>query len=77
MMRKEQILLELLRNLKEINQKLDKIEEERTKLVMKLLENDVKIVETYDKLAKLEPTIEVLWEIEIENKLELLGENLN
>jgi len=27
---------------------------------MKLLENDIKIVETYDKLAKLEPTIEVL-----------------
>lgn len=38
MMRKEQILLEIWRTLKEINQKLDKIQEERDQLVEKLSE---------------------------------------
>lgn len=38
MMRKEQILLEIWRTLKEINQKLDKIQEEKNQLVEKLSE---------------------------------------
>jgi len=79
-MNKEKMLLELLKNVKEINKKLDKLEEERIELVNKLLENDMKLIATYEQLAKLEPTVEVLLEIEIDNfedKLELLGKDLN
>jgi len=79
-MNREKILLELLKNMKEINKKLDKIESERIELVNKLLENDMKLIATYEQLAKLEPTVEILLEIEIDNfedKLELLREDLN
>lgn len=102
-MRKEQILLEIWRTLKEINQKLDKIQEERDQLVEKLSEklfditneeiqkeimelvtkleeNDIEIVKTYSKLAKLEATIDVAVEGLIgkwDEKLESFGEDFN
>lgn len=103
MMRKEQILLEIWRTLKEINQKLDKIQEERDQLVEKLSEklfditneeiqkeimelvtkleeNDIEIVKTYSKLAKLEATIDAAVEGLIgkwDEKLESFGEDFN
>lgn len=100
MMRKEQILLEIWRTLKEINQKLDKIQEERDQLVEKLSEklfditneeiqkeimelvtkleeNDIEIVKTYSKLAKLEATIDVAVEGLWDKKLESFGEDFN
>ena len=100
MMRKEQILLEIWRTLKEINQKLDKIQEERDQLVEKLSEklfditneeiqkeimelvtkleeNDIEIVKTYSKLAKLEATIDVAVEGLWDKKLESFREDFN
>ena len=100
MMRKEQILLEIWRTLKEINQKLDKIQEERDQLVEKLSEklfditneeiqkeimelvtkleeNDIEIVKTYSKLAKLEATIDAAVEGLWDKKLESFGEDFN
>jgi len=79
-MKREQILLELLRNLKEINQKLEEIDEKRRELIEKLIDFEIKVIDTYDKLTKLEPMIEVLWEKEMEKyekKLNLIGENVN
>jgi len=79
-MRREQILSEILKNLKEINQRLKEIDEKRQELIEKLIDSEIKVIDTYDKLTKLEPMIEVLWEKEMEkygNKLNLVEENVN
>lgn len=63
----KEVLLEILKNIEEIKKKLEKLDEEREKLIDRLIENELKSIDAYMTILKLENLIDML-EGETENE---------
>ena len=63
----KEILIELSKNVEEIKKKLEKLDEEREKLIDKLIDNEMKAINAYTTILKLEYLISTLQEL-LENE---------
>ena len=58
----KEILIENSKNVEEIKKKLEKLDEEREKLIDKLIENEMEAINAYTTILKLEALITMLEE---------------